>query len=364
MRQLSLLLGIGMLAGVLTPAFAQNNPAPEKVRFESADGVQLQGTFYGSSKTNPPAVLMLHALGEDSKKKGWTLLAEELQKRGFAVLTFDFRGHGLSTDLNDEKLFWANRANASLVKGFPKATSIDYAGFNRAYYSYLCNDIAAARAYLDRKNDAGACNMSNLILIGADTGATLGAIWLHAEYYRVRLKPRFAGDLRPVPENRAEGNDAIGCVWLGINDKLGGTALTLSNTLYLPGKVKAVPMTFWYGEKDKKGKIAAEKLVDNLVAYKKKGKDKEREEKYKLTSAVEVAGSKLSGSELLQKGLKTEKFLADYLELVVQEKNTEWVAREFLKTAYGWRSKQGQVFPANKKGEKNLYFKNDYNSYR
>ncbi len=381
MRQLSRFLAIGMLAGVLAPAFAQNIPAPEKVHFESADGVQLQGTFYAAAPNKnipspPPAVLMLHALGENSQ--GWTQLAKELQKRGFAILTFDFRGHGLSTELHDKELFWrgvgANRvdirnailaANPRLAAAKkPQALgkeSIDYANFHPTYYQYLVNDIAAARAFLDRKNDAGACNTSNLILIGADTGATLGAIWLQAEYYKVRLKPKFAGGPL-VPETRGEGHDIIGCVWLGIRDKLGDAKLNLAtSTLYLAGKVKAVPMSFWYGAKDKKGEKEATKLVDSLA----KGKDKKREEKYKLTTAVEVTGSALSGSKLLQKDLNTAKNIGFYLEEgVIPEKNTEWVARESLKTAYGWRNFNGAyVGPANKMGEKTLYFK-DYNAYR
>src|SRR5437879_4389623 len=68
----------------------------KKINFNTVDGVEIKGTFYPSAG-KAPAVLLLHALGEDSRKKNWVNLAEELQKNGFAVLTFDFRGHGEST---------------------------------------------------------------------------------------------------------------------------------------------------------------------------------------------------------------------------------------------------------------------------
>ena len=51
----------------------------------------------------------------------------------------------------------------------------------------LINDIAAVKCFLDRKNDTGACNTSSTILLGAETGATLGAIWLNAEWRRYKV---------------------------------------------------------------------------------------------------------------------------------------------------------------------------------
>src|SRR5262245_8051052 len=118
------LLGVGLVLGVaamLPIAHGQGGGQMQKVRFSTIDGVELVGTFYAGAKKGPPTVLLLHAIGEDSKKKGMVALAEELQKRGFAVLSFDFRGHGASTDLSDANEFWKYKINQTLFKGFPKA---------------------------------------------------------------------------------------------------------------------------------------------------------------------------------------------------------------------------------------------------
>src|SRR5262245_59043376 len=88
----------------------------EKVHFPTSDGVDLHGVFY-PGKATLPTVLFLHSLGEDSKKRAWVHLAEELHGLGFAVLAFDFRGHGASKDLVEPKLFWKNQENASQIKG-------------------------------------------------------------------------------------------------------------------------------------------------------------------------------------------------------------------------------------------------------
>src|SRR5581483_6469173 len=190
-----LLVSVTLLAGTLgtaPPAHGEEAEA-EAVRFDSADGVRLRGTYYAAGKPRSPCVLLLHALGKDSRHSAWKTLAGALQKKGYAVLAFDFRGHGESTQVDPDQ-FWsaAHPGNRALVRGAP-GEEIHFKDFDRHYYPMLANDIAAARAFLDRKNDQGECNSSNLVLIGADTGATLGALWLNAESHRYRVLPAAVG---------------------------------------------------------------------------------------------------------------------------------------------------------------------------
>src|SRR5579859_3450440 len=78
------------------------------VSFRTSDGVELQGTFYPapSSGAKDACVLMLHNFdprkGGDSHEENWDRLAADLQKAGFAVLTFDFRGFGKSKTVDKE----------------------------------------------------------------------------------------------------------------------------------------------------------------------------------------------------------------------------------------------------------------------
>src|SRR5205814_9450356 len=97
-------------------------------------------------------------------------------------------GHGKSKNIQTE-VFWKNAHNVKNVKGSPKKDTIELGDMSKTYYPTFCNDIAAVRAFLDRKNDLGVCNTSSLILVGAETGATLGAIWLNSEWQRYKLIP-------------------------------------------------------------------------------------------------------------------------------------------------------------------------------
>jgi pimeloyl-ACP methyl ester carboxylesterase len=65
----------------------------EDVAFRATDGVQLQGwLFHGVAGSAP--VLVCHDLGES--KNAVVNIAIALNKSGFTVLAFDFRGHGKS----------------------------------------------------------------------------------------------------------------------------------------------------------------------------------------------------------------------------------------------------------------------------
>src|SRR5437763_16666774 len=110
MRRSTISLAAGvLLAGLalLTPSTARAQPKKdtETVKFETVDAVDLKGTYWPSTKgKKAPVAIMLHRIGGKSKEAGWAELAEELQKAGFAVLAFDFRGHGESTSVG--AAFW------------------------------------------------------------------------------------------------------------------------------------------------------------------------------------------------------------------------------------------------------------------
>jgi pimeloyl-ACP methyl ester carboxylesterase len=65
----------------------------EDVAFASADGVPLKGWIL-DGKPAQPAVIVCHDLGE--AKSALLNVAIALNKAGFTVLAFDFRGHGAS----------------------------------------------------------------------------------------------------------------------------------------------------------------------------------------------------------------------------------------------------------------------------
>ena len=68
----------------------------ERVSFITEDGLTLHGWLIGSDAPgkNMPAIIICHGLG--ANKSDFTELAVLLARRGYRVLTFDFRAHGES----------------------------------------------------------------------------------------------------------------------------------------------------------------------------------------------------------------------------------------------------------------------------
>src|ERR1700733_2750774 len=120
-RFLTVLPGGALAALLACGALAQENKkdkdkdkaeTSKKIKFTSYDGVELAGTFYPKlpgGKDRDACVMLLHNFdrikGGNSHQDGWDHLAEELQKEGYAVLSFDFRGFGDSKEVSREK-FW------------------------------------------------------------------------------------------------------------------------------------------------------------------------------------------------------------------------------------------------------------------
>ena len=350
-----LVLALALLAVVPAPA-AQAQERFEKVRITTVDSVELSAYYYACRDPKvktPPIVIMIHPVGESSQKKPWLSLAETLSKN-FAVLTFDFRGHGNSTDVLPET-FWKfppnlqgnAKVNAANAAG---KNTIDIKEFSTNYYPVLVNDIAAVKCFLDRKNDTGACNTSSTILLGAGDGATLGAIWLNAEWHRYRMVQNPVNPLLTSPDPRPEGNDYIAGVWLSINPNLGKSTISVGKLLDIPMRQKAVPTVFLHSNEDTKGKALANNLIKNFKTPREKTK-------YPLTDRVEVKAGKLTGMELLQPSLQTDQAILDYLNQVVDLKGREWAEREFRKTSYVWRMSLGAPFiNAHNANDNNLVF--------
>ena len=142
-------------------------------------------------------------LGENSNNKEWQNLAKKLHEEGYASADLRFpwprrQHHRATWHAQQQTASWWSKA----FGGTNKRTSKAWKGFafneapvlpksstsNSSTPITPCltgNDGAAAKAYLD---DAD-CNSSNLTLIGAKDGGTIGAIWLNAEFHRFRYVP-------------------------------------------------------------------------------------------------------------------------------------------------------------------------------
>jgi hypothetical protein len=281
---------------------------PQRVRFTTADYVTIEGMYYPSDNgKRAPCAILLHPLGEDSKKEGWDDLGRALQKKGIAVLSFDFRGHGDSTSVDPK--FWQNPFSRTLKSyRYPKPKSeISYKDFTMPrHYAMMLWDIAGARHFLDEKNDAGECNSSSLMLIGVESGATLGALWMWTEWQHTRSNT--AVPLVTTKTRQVEGQDITCAVWLGIAPTAGNLRFSES-WLRSPVREK-VPMLFLYGEGDSKAARFTRHLYRDVMRV------TDRDKQMQNTRMRDIKGAKRSGRELLDKSLETLGLIGDYWDTV------------------------------------------------
>jgi hypothetical protein len=341
-----LVLGfVSLLLPCAGGARAQEKKNHETVRFETIDAVELKGTYWPSTRGRKgPVAILLHRPNGSSSEDGWHLLGDDLQKAGFAVLAFDFRGHGDSTGVSPE--FWDFPHNVQNVKrkGGTKPTSIAAADFMPRYWQHLINDITAAKRYLERRyNDSGECNTSNIVLIGAEGGATLGALWLETELKRYRL-------VNGVKNKTPEGKDVVACVWLNMSGYLGGSPVAQLKTWLKNagnGREIKIPMAFLYGKDDKnRAESWAVELVKAIRPNYKPGVKAPKTDELRGTLEFGIPGTQLVGSKLLANPLPTRaEIVVNYLQGFIFDENkgqNEWEKRDNEANPSFWEVGLGQ----------------------
>ena len=317
----------------------------EKVTFPTADGVQLVGTWYpGGGGAESPCILLLHQPGGQANRESWQRLARLLQKMGCAVLAFDFRGHGDSTRV--EPAFWKSMANRALLIqdlfGTETPNRIRYKSFTPTYYPMLVNDIVAARTFLDQKNDRQECNTSKLIVIGAEEGAALGAMWLYAEWHRFQVTSPDPLLLSQVPE----GSQVAGALWLSIRPQIGGRFCRAGEWLKMVGSDRRVPMGFLYGAEDDASSQFARQCLREI---------KPARVYQHLTADKVIRGTSASGHILLEKVPAADTFVVNYISTILKTVPHPRWSRHFASVrSYYWRFPKTAPIPAKMKGETTL----------
>jgi predicted esterase len=271
----------------------QTDPNKYRVPIPTADYVELDGTYYrGSKGRDTPCVILVHKLGSDRTKSGLDELAKALNAKGFAVLTFDLRGHGGSVNVSPS--FWAVAANKNGIMGSnTKQTTISSTKFKPTYFPWLVNDVAAARHFLEVKNDAGELNAQSIFIVGCGEGASLGMEFLASEWQRNYIVGVRA--LQSSGTTKVAGRDIAGVVWLSVNVRPNNIFLNMPNWIRsIPGLRDETPMCLIYGERDSKSKTDAEELLRALG----QGAGG-REKVQKLDTKIELKGTDLTGQALL-----------------------------------------------------------------
>jgi pimeloyl-ACP methyl ester carboxylesterase len=139
------LLTFALCLGFAAPAAAERRPSLT-VKFNTADGCALEAFYHAPSSG---AYVFLNAHGLGSGKNEWAVFEAELKKRGYGWLSFDFRGHGKSSECGGQP--------------------VDYRSFAAARWGFLSGDILASAAFLKTKE----ISEKKLVLCGASIGANL-----------------------------------------------------------------------------------------------------------------------------------------------------------------------------------------------
>ena len=143
-----LLATLTILAGLSQPALAIDDQV-ESMRVETVDGFILKGEFWKPRKKEgrSPAALLLHDTLRD--RSDYAAIAENLNKRGFAVLSIDLRGHGQSATKEFE---------------FAKLEEEQQA----RTWTLAIRDIEACAAWLRKRDEVHSSNLS-LVAHGASS---------------------------------------------------------------------------------------------------------------------------------------------------------------------------------------------------
>lgn len=157
-----LLFGVGCntVSDSRPRSFSDNNDhmTPEKVSFNTEDGVTIVADYYQAEGQGPSA-LLLHMM--PATKESWREFAAALLERGFSrVLAIDLRGHGESRKKGDEML--------------------DYQEFEDEDHQQKMLDVRASVEWLDEHG----VEEQELAVVGASIGANL-AIAYGAENYSI-----------------------------------------------------------------------------------------------------------------------------------------------------------------------------------
>lgn len=239
--RLAACLAIALFAMAANVSLAQNQDGQEKkerprtrasevgaesIKYETSDGVFLRAMFYKAAPRQDkneepvkpeetPVVLLVHKRG--GSQQDWIPFAKYLQTQGFAVLTFDFRGHGESIYVSEyylhpkearerekkmkehdkrgervvtpgsrEKRLEEEEGVGKRHKPKPKKVieQIDQKSeFKNAqeFMEFAVKDLEAMKRKLIEKNNASQLNVRNLGIVSSEDACMLTLRWL-ADY--------------------------------------------------------------------------------------------------------------------------------------------------------------------------------------
>jgi len=293
--------------------------------FVTSDRVLLTGSFYpGHADKDTVPVILLH--GHGKSREEFAPLITEMKKRGYAILAFDFRGHGESiTRFPDPRELMQQQASRNQEQGMPNPhregmmvppqpqmppqppKPVEYLqeSFKRVDYENLYKfDCLPFYQFLVQQNNAEKLNLNKLVIIGVDMGGTVG------------------GQITKQLWANSKGKNVRSLVIVSPNYDL------FSKTLLKEAKCfhKEVPLLMMVGQLDRQSRENALNLREDIL-----GKEKRKDDDpTSLSSPVPIAEfpTERQGGELLKESkLGVPQRIADYIDETLakhKEKDLKW----------------------------------------
>lgn len=196
--------------------------AEERI-LQTTDGVYLNAHIWVPKSANKemPILVLLHMRGRS--QTDWYPFAKYLSENGFAVCTFDFRGHGQSRDvdptiykppaaamkaaeargtgLRERVVPQGSRAKEKPAPSAEKTEKInekDEFRTGRELAFALVEDLRTVKEFLITRHNEGQLNIRRLGIVGAELGAMIALQWMQDDEFKTGRQKgwsRVDGDL-------------------------------------------------------------------------------------------------------------------------------------------------------------------------
>lgn len=326
----------------------KNLEGAENVVLQTTDGVYLNANVWvpKNSTKETPIIILTHMLGRS--QTDWFPFAKYLSEQGFAVCTFDFRGHGDSRDVDpviykpaaEAMKLASEKADGLRQRVIPqgskdrdksppsaeKTEKINADEFKTGpeLAFAMVEDLRAIKGMLLTRHNQGQFNIRRLGIVGAELGAIVALEWMKEDEYR-QGRPR---GWDPV------GGDLAALVLLSPQLNYKGHKLATEF-----GELADEVSIMLVSGNDKKAMAEAEKVARKLRVPEQRslsGEEKGGKAKVKPRgkgrpgSGWFTVDSKLMGSELMRPPTdKLDQYIGGFLQSTLSDdKARNWQQRE------------------------------------
>ena len=245
------------------------------------DGQEIKITYFKSAAgPEAPVVILLH--GKNGNRLIWKPFAEQLQKVDFAVITVDLRGHGESVN--------PNRKPEPLKKG-------EYIGMGL--------DLDAVKKFLFDEHQNKQLNMNKLGIVAADIMAPVAIVYTELDWEK---EPHDDAAVLALRTPRGQDVQALAL----LSPEASAPGLGTPKSLAFIRTVGRTAVLMIAGNKNPTDVAAAKKMQEILDPK----KERDKKDIYLESDKYDT---KLHGTDLLGKNMKTELNLFNFLVKHVKE---------------------------------------------